>query len=217
AVTGLRRPVILPWILFAASSLAAIGTVVYVYSTDSAPDAAVYKSLIIPPGALSGGAPVRRLQISPDGQRLAFAARDASGQTSLWVRALSDLQAQSLGGPAGAGAPFWSPDSGWIAFQAEGKLRKVEATGGSVSTICVQGDAPPGTWNRDGVILLTGSGNVVYRVPATGGTRVPVTKLRLETGDRIHISPFFLPDGRHFLYSSGTGGAIASSIYIGSL
>src|SRR5438067_4360611 len=157
AVTVPRRRVILPWVLFAASSLAAIATVVYAYSTSRAPDAAVYKSLIIPPGALSGGAPVRRLQISPDGQRLAFAARDASGQTSLWVRALSDLQAQSLGGTAGAGAPFWSPDSRWIAFQAEGKLKRVEATGGSVSTICVQADAPPGTWNRDGVILLTGS------------------------------------------------------------
>ena len=67
------------------------------------------------------------------------------------------------------------------------------------------------------MILLTGSGSVIFRVPAAGGTRVPVTKLRPETGDRIHISPFFLPDGRHFLYSSGTGGAIASSVYVGSL
>ena len=217
AVTVARRRVMLPWLLFAAMSLAAIATLVYAYSTRRAPDAAVYKSVIIPPGALSGGAPVRRMQISPDGQRLAFVARDASGKTALWVRALNDLQAQPLGGTAGAAAPFWSPDSRSIAFQAEGKLKTVEAAGGSVSTICPAGDSPPGTWNRDGVILFTGSGNVVFRVPAAGGTRVPVTKLRPETGDRIHISPFFLPDGRHFLYSSGTGGAIASSVYVGSL
>jgi serine/threonine protein kinase/Tol biopolymer transport system component len=217
AVTARHRRVMLPWLLFAASALAAIAILGYAYATWRAPDVAVYKAMIIPPGSLSGGAPVRRLQISPDGQRLAFAARDASGQTSLWVRALNDLQAQSLAGTAGAAAPFWSPDSRWIAFQAGGKLKKVEATGGSVSTICATGDSPPGTWNRDGVILLTGAGNVVFRVPAAGGTRVPVTKLRPETGDRIHISPFFLPDGRHFLYSSGTGGAIASSVYVGSL
>ena len=111
AVTVPRRRVMLPWLLFAAASLAAVAVLVYAYSTRRAPDTAVYKSVIIPPGALSGGAPVRRMQISPDGQRLAFVARDASGKTALWVRALNDLQAQQLGGTAGAGAPFWSPDS----------------------------------------------------------------------------------------------------------
>jgi len=37
-------------------------------------------------------------------------------------------------------------------------------------------------------------------VSASGGTPVEVTKLRDDIGERIHVTPFFLPDGRHFLY-----------------
>src|SRR6185436_15250035 len=110
---------------------------------------------IVPPGPLTG-APVRRMQISPDGRRLAFVAQDASGQTVLWVRPLGDAEAQPLRGSEGAGAPFWSPDSRWIAFQADGKLKKVEATGGTVTTIGDAVETPPGTWNRDNVILTSG-------------------------------------------------------------
>ena len=38
----------------------------------------------------------------------------------------------------------------------------------------------------------------VYRGPATGGEATPFT--RLESGQRSHRFPWFLPDGRHFLY-----------------
>ena len=123
AVTVPRRRVMLPWLLFAAVSLAAIATLVYAYSTRRGPDAAVYKAVIIPPGALT-----RRRTRAPHAD---FARRTATGvrregcvgKTALWVRALNDLQAQPLGGTAGAAAPFWSPDSRSIAFQAEGKLK----------------------------------------------------------------------------------------------
>ena len=36
------------------------------------------------------------------------------------------------------------------------------------------------------------------RIPDTGGTPVPAT--RLSTGDLGHVAPQFLPDGRHFVY-----------------
>jgi eukaryotic-like serine/threonine-protein kinase len=213
-VAGVRRRTVVPWLLFTAASLAAIAIGVYARSMRPDPDTRDYRSVIIPPASLTV-APARRLQISPDGRRLAFVAPDASGRTVLWVRPVNDLEAQPLAGTAGAGAPYWSPDSRWIAFQAEGKLRKIEATGGSVSTLCDASDAPPGTWNRDDVIVLTGPSGLV-RVSAKGGPRVSVTKLR-ETGERIHISPFFLPDGRRFLYSSPSGGSAAPTVYVGSL
>ena len=59
----------------------------------------------------------------------------------LWVRALNDIQAVPLTGTGGAGAPFWSPDSQWIGFQAEGKLKKIAATGGTVTTLADAGDS----------------------------------------------------------------------------
>ncbi len=214
-VSETRRRAVVPWLLFTAASLAALALGASLLYTRPVPDAREYRAVIIPPAALTV-APVRRLQISPDGRRLAFVAPDASGRTVLWVRPLNDLEAQPLKGTAGAGAPFWSPDSRWIGFHTEGKLKKIEATGGSVSTVCDASDAPPGSWSRDDVILLTGPGNVVQRVSANGGPRVSVTRIRSEA-ERIHVSPSFLPDGRHFLYSNVGGGALPSAVYVGSL
>ena len=208
---------VLPWLIASLAAFAAclaVITAVVLYSGRPLPTRA-YKSLIVPPAALTG-APVRRMQISPDGRRLAFVAPDASSQTMLWVRPLDDAQAQPLRGTEGAGAPFWSPDSRWIAFQADGKLKKVEATGGTVTTIGDAVEAPPGTWNRDNVILTSGGGNVIVRRSASGGPQVPVT-VRSEAVERIHITPFFLPDGRHFLYATSRIGAAVSSIRVASI
>jgi eukaryotic-like serine/threonine-protein kinase len=217
------RP-ILPWAIALLATLAAFLTVIGAVVRDSArplPETRAYKSVIVPPAALTG-APVRRMQISPDGRRLAFVAPDASGQTLLWVRPLEDAQAQPLRGTEGAGSPFWSPDSRWIAFQADGKLKKVEATGGSVTTVGDAVETPPGTWNRDNVILMTGAGNTIVRQSASGGPQVPVTVRGSDAAgsdpvERIHITPFFLPDGRHFLYATSRIGANASGIYVASI
>src|SRR5262249_28775628 len=157
------------------------------------------------------------MQISPDGRRLAFVAPDTAGRTVLWVRPRDDAQAQPLRGTEGAAAPFWSPDSRWIAFQADGKIKKVEAAGGTVTIVGGFVDGPAGSWNRDNVILTTGGGNVIVRVPASGGAGVPVTVLRPETREPIHFAPFFLPDGRHFLYAGARLGTLASTIYVGSI
>jgi Tol biopolymer transport system component len=63
------------------------------------------------------GAPVP----SPDGTQIAFGARPASGQRSLWVRHVSSAEVRQVADTAGAeGAPFWSADSRWLAFFAQG-------------------------------------------------------------------------------------------------
>jgi eukaryotic-like serine/threonine-protein kinase len=216
SASEVRPRAVVPWLLVTAAALAVIAIGVYAWSRPPLPDTPDYRSAIIPPAGLTV-APVRRLQISPDGRRLAFVAPDASGRTVLWVRPLNDVQALPLVGTGGAGAPFWSPDSQWIGFQAEGKLKKIAATGGTVTTLSDAGDSPPATWNRDDVILFTGPGQVLLRVPAGGGPPVVVTRLRSEAGERIHLSPFFLPDGRHFLYSIGAGASTASTVQVGSL
>jgi Tol biopolymer transport system component len=213
-----RRPM-LPWVMAFLGTLAAFLAVIGAVIRDSArppPDTRVYKSVIVPPAPLTG-APVRRMQISPDGRRLAFVAPDASGQTVLWVHPLADAQSQPLRGTEGAGSPFWSPDSRWIAFQADGKLKKVEATGGTVTTIGDAVETPPGTWNHDNVILTSGAGNVIVRRSSSGGPPVPVTSRESDPMERIHITPFFLPDGRHFLYATSRIGSLSSTIYAASL
>ena len=145
------------------------------------------------------------LSVSPDGRRLAFVA-SSEGQKMLWVRSLSALSAQALPGTEGAISPFWSPDSRYIAFFADGKLKKIEAAGGSLQTICnmpAGGDAV-GTWGREGTILFAkeviGDEGEIYRVSAAGG--VPTLSMK-SSKETFHYWVHFLPDGRHFLFYAG--------------
>ncbi len=156
--------------------------------------------------------------LSPDGRRLAYAGSMPDGKTLLWVRPIDSLQAQPLAGTEGGGFPFWSPDSRFIGFFAGGKLKKIEALGGPPLTLC---DAPLGrgaTWNQEGVILFTpGPSSPIYRVSAAGGETAQVTTLK----EQSHRWPYFLPDGRHFLYLAGSPftpkESPANAVMIGSL
>jgi Tol biopolymer transport system component len=214
---GVPRRALLPWVLAAVAGVTAIAALagVALLRTKPAPEVRVYKALIAPPSPLSG-APALRMHLSPDGRRIAFVAPDDNGHTVLWIRPLDSFAAQALTGTVNASSPFWSPDSRWVGFMADGKLKKVDPSNGAVITICDASMAPPGTWNADDVILFTSGPNLIYRVAASGGTAVPVTKA--PDGERAHhVAPFFLPDGRHFLYTSSPVGTAPTGIFIGSL
>jgi len=64
-------------------------------------------------------------KLSPDGRSLAFTTGDR-----LWIRPLNSLEARPLAGTEGASQLFWSPDSQFLAFFAQGKLKKVATSGG---------------------------------------------------------------------------------------
>src|SRR5262249_40367100 len=158
----------------------------------------------------------------PDGQHIAYAALNSEGTATLWVRSLRSVVPRQL--PAtdvsGATPPFWSADSRYIGFVGGGKLKKIDVSGGPPETLCDVGFGAVrgGTWNRDGIILFASSddrGSVITRVSALGGGVTPVTAHR-SSRDR-HAAPFFLPDGRHFLYSGGNLEDDRRSIYVGSL
>src|SRR3989475_2188279 len=155
--------------------------------------------------------------ISPDGLRLAFAATDASGKPLLWIRPLDSINAQPLSGTEEATQPFWSPDSRFIGFFAGGKLKKIEVTGGPAQTLC-NAAAPRGaTWNRDGLIIFEPVPvQSLYRVSAAGGEPTPLTTIDRARGETSHRWPYFLPDGRHFLYSV-LGGPEIQGVYVRSL
>jgi Tol biopolymer transport system component len=200
------------WIAAAVLLVTTLALAAAMYLRRAPVDTYVYRNTFAPPADL-GGAPFGRLALSPDGRRLAFVAPGASGRAVVWVRALKDLAAQPLAGTEDAVAPFWSPNSRVIAFVAGGKLKRIEASGGPVIEICDALAPIPGTWNRDEVILFTTSGSL-SRVAAAGGTPAPVTALDSKAGELSVAFPFFLPDGRHFLYAV-TGGA--GGVYVGSL
>jgi Tol biopolymer transport system component/predicted Ser/Thr protein kinase len=137
--------------------------------------------------------------VAPDGSRVVFVAHLPAGKSQLYMRALDSLVAAPLPATEGADLPFWSPDGRFLAFFADGKLKKMEASGGPPQVLC---DAPApygGTWGREGVIVFAPKElDVLYRVAAAGGAPAAVTKLGPR--DEAHRWPSFLPDGRHFLY-----------------
>ena len=138
--------------------------------------------------------------LSPDGGYVAFTAGAADGKVMLWVRPMGQLEAHALPGTDKATFPFWSPDGRSLAFFADGKLKSIDLSGGSPLVICDAPQGRGGTWGPGGVILLTTDTQAaIVRVSASGGTPVPVTKLD-RTMHTSHRWPFFLPDGKHFLY-----------------
>ena len=160
--------------------------------------------------------------LSPDGRFLAYVASTADGKPILWVRPMDSLQAQPMTDTVGATYPFWSPDSRSIGFFAGGKLKKIEASGGPPFTICDASDGRGGTWGRGGDILLSPAVNTtIFRVSAAGGPLVAVTALDPSKNETTQRWPFFLPDGRHFLYFTGSvfspRDALTNSVMLGSL
>jgi eukaryotic-like serine/threonine-protein kinase len=144
----------------------------------------------------SAGPPVA----SSDGMSVAFAATGTDGRTALWVRPTNVLEARELPGTEGATFPFWSPDNRFLGFFADGKLKTVDLEGGSTQIICDVPLGRGGAWGPGGVILFSPIPTApIMRVSASGGTPAPITKLdpALHTS---HRWPFFLPDGKHFLY-----------------
>jgi Tol biopolymer transport system component len=183
---------------------------------------------IAPPENMSFGGPrslgsgrATQVAVSPDGQNIVFVAGASSG-FQIWLRAVATLATRPIPGTEGGVFPFWSPDSRSIGFFAAGKLKKVQVAGGPAIVLCDATFARGGSWSRDDVILFTPSTNgALYRVSSAGGAPTVVTTLDPTTGETNHRWPYFLPDGRHFLYTASVGTCCPASkpsmIRIGSL
>ncbi|MEP7028365.1 MAG: protein kinase [Candidatus Eisenbacteria bacterium] len=140
--------------------------------------------------------------ISPDGTRIVFVAGD-SLKSRLWVRTLETLSARPLDGTEDGTLPFWSPDGRNIGFFTETKLKRVHVSGGEVDELCDVKRARGGTWNQRDQILFAGtSDGPLSVIAAAGGEPHQVTVIDSASGETAHRSPEFLPDGKHFLFSS---------------
>jgi Tol biopolymer transport system component len=195
----LRRA--LPW-AFAAVGII-LGVILAFLATDylfrSKTEAGVISFSISPPEDTTSLPQGGFMQVSPDGRQLAFVAAGKDGNQRLWIRSLSDLTAKPLPGTEGAAWSFWSPDSRYLGFDAEGKLKKVAVSGGPVQTLA-DASAGSGTWNRDGIIVYANE-HVLYRVPESGGTPVRVVESDASQHELDYV-PQFLPDGNHFLFGA---------------
>src|SRR6266542_2764086 len=214
-VPSVRKRERLAW-LVAAALLLGMLVLAWAYFTrqSMANDARAMRFSIPPPERSS----FSQVAMSPDGRHLAFTAA-TGGKLQLWVRALDSTKARTLAGTQDARLPFWSPDSRFIGFFADGRLKKIDVSGGPAQTLC-EAPATPlgGAWSRAGGIIFARTGRSgLLRISATGGEVTQVTTLDTPRQEISHRYPTFLPDGRHFLYCITSGQKETRGVYLGSL
>jgi Tol biopolymer transport system component len=163
--------------------------------------------------------------LSPNGMLVAFIGQ-RDGKNSIWVRALDKLEATQVRGTEDAFFPFWSPDSSWIGFFMHGKLWKIDLTGGSPIPLCDAPEGRGGSWgSRNIIVFAPNISTRLAQVSAEGGTPKAAThsslaksgagQERKESSD-VYMGgggelsdrwPFFLPDGKHFVFLRSLSGA----------
>ncbi len=194
----------LPWLLLAAALV--VVAITTLRKTPPAPSPTPIRFTVAPPpnGVFSYSLEGTFLAVSPDGSQLAYVASEPGSDRRIFLRPFSSLEARPIPGTEGAASLFWSPDGQTIGFFAETALKRVEITGGSSVSIC---DVPPGigfsgTWGQGGDIVFASIlGDAIYRVSASGGP--PAVLLRPDRSRETRLNwPWFLPDGKRFLYLS---------------
>ena len=183
-----------------ALAVAALILLALVYPRSEPADAPAVHLMFQPPKGVTLADP--RLDgpvtISPDGRRLAFVTVGDDGRRRLWVRPIDSPHAVPLSGADGAAFPFWSPDSRFIGFFGQRKLKRVPAAGGVPQTLYDAIQPRGGAWGPDGTILFSAElGFQMYRGPADGGVATVVPP---DGKNQERLWPSFLPDGRHFVY-----------------
>jgi serine/threonine protein kinase len=202
--TSARVRHLLPWLVAAGMALVAV------FSLRRAPPAAsdvVHLSIGLPE-AISADPDVQGqyqlLAISPDGRRIAF--RGKSGESRrIYVRDLSQENAEPVPGTEGGNDPFFSPDGEWLGFVAGDKLKKTSLRGGTPVVLAGATQVRGCAWGDDGAIVFAPTVNTpLFRIPAAGGEPRSVTTLDAAGRERTHRWPEILPGGKTVLFTVGT-------------
>ena len=169
----------------------------------SPPTRLIRSSIVLPADVSVGDSLHNHIDFSPDGTRLVYA-----GSRQLYLRVMDQAEATPIRGTEGATEPFFSPDSQWIAFWADGQLKKVSVAGGTPSVLCPVAVPPFGaTWAADEAILFNQFQVGVWRVPGTGGTPELIAPVDAEVGG--FVRPQLLPGGEWILFSAAPDRKIA--------
>jgi Tol biopolymer transport system component len=192
------------WPTAAAWMLAAVATIVSAWSftTRRAPQRAsepVRFTIAIPQGEelpMDPGLPPP-VAISRDGHHVAYVTRRSSG-TRLYLRRHEDVDGRLITGTEGGLCPFFSPDGRWLGFASGGFIRKVPIEGGTPQNIAAAANILDATWSDDGWIVFQQWSGGLFKVQASGGTPIELTRL----GDQeAHQVPSALPGGRTALFA----------------
>lgn len=206
---AVRQPARATKLAWALATLGIVAAVVLgsLYWRKPAPEERVVQTTILPPEkttlafTTNYGPPA----LSPDGRRMVFAATGEDGKSKLWIRPLDAAMAQPLEGTGGGAFPFWAPDSRWLGFFADAKLKKIDTQGGPPIPLADATVGEGGSWSKNGIIVFAPIGpSALLRVSSDGGNATAATALNASLGS-YHRFPWFLPDGDHFLFAAQKG------------
>src|SRR5579864_8872299 len=211
------------WIAAALAAATAL-TVAAMHFREKPPDVRTFRFSVFPPDKATFGnlSTTGAVMVSPDGAQLAFVGAGQGANPELWLRPLDSLTAHPLAGTTGATYPFWSPDSRYLGFFAEGTLKKVAVNGGPPQTLCEATNGRGGSWSRgkSGAEVIAFAPNAtggLFLVSAAGGEPVALTALDSSLQQNSHRQPEFLPDGRHFLFVATSSQPEKNAIFIGDV
>ncbi len=210
-----KRSAILPWAIAAAALLAAIGLGAAAWSHFTQQPQVLRLTLPIPEKTRMVIGASALQAVSPDGRRVAFAAQ-INGKSGIWLRDLDGPGTHLLPGTESADTWFWSPDSHWLAFFVDDKLEKIAVAGGPPLILC-DANGVGGAWSQKGWIIFVRYAGGLSLIPDTGGTPTPLTKPDPARYEIVHRAPWFLPDGRHFLYTARSVDHAMSRVYVDSI
>ncbi|MCZ6649213.1 MAG: protein kinase, partial [Acidobacteria bacterium] len=145
------------------------------------------------------------VSISPDGRMLAFTV-GTFGSSEIWLRDLESMEARRLNGTDGAKSPCFSPDGKWLAFFADGAVKKIAVAGGGAIALADATTNPRGlSWGDDDTILFAPATSTgLFRVAGSGGPVEEIILPDVEREERTFRWPESLPGGRGVLFSVGT-------------
>jgi serine/threonine protein kinase len=213
---GQKKSIHILWILSVVFFLGTLflGTALYRSKDLQQTSLPVQKfSIVLPDNTV-----LNSLAISPDGRRIAYVINEKIGLSQLWLRSLDSTDAEFIHEGDDATLPFWSPDSRFIGFFTQNKLKKLAIGAGPPVTLCDVSVAKGGTWNQYGEILFSPTTiGGLRRISDGGGEPTQVRELDTSQGETAYRFPQFLPDGRHYLYLVGSSNPDYKGIYVGSL
>ena len=154
---------------------------------------------------------------SPDGRLFVFAGT-AQDRRHLWIHSIDSGESRALAGTENAVRPIWSADGRWIAFYADGRIKKVSAAGGPPQTIAPSRGFQDAAWgSRGDIIFRPTNREPLFRVHESGGSPEQLTHLDRALTENSHRGVFFLPDGRRFLFTNRCERREHNALFVGSL
>jgi serine/threonine-protein kinase len=197
---------VVPWLALAVVALLGL---VALYVSRQVPQPPALSRLMMPlplgDRPMTGFQPM--MALSPDGRVVVYRA-SRGGVIQLFRRDLEALEAVPIDGTEGATNPMFSPDGRWLAFDADGVLKRVSTTGGATVVICEAPGGVTGAWlSDDTIVFATNTTRVLRRVPAAGGTPTPLSALDQARGDTLHLLPQQVPGRAAVLFTVVVGAA----------